>query len=142
MAYKDAEKERTYQREYKQIRRADLAYRIRDKEYSDRYQEPLEVARRRRASARKNNNQRRLWQRALALDHYGAHCACCGESRDYFLAIDHIDGGGSQHKKTIGFRSLAGWLFENDWPKGFQVLCHNCNTAKYRFGKCPCQEVL
>ncbi len=102
---------------------------------------PIEVRERERGYKKKWQAQRGIWRRALALDHYGGCCACCGEDRDYFLAMDHIDGGGNKHRKKIGFRSLSGWLFENNWPEGFQVLCHNCNTAKYRFGVCPCQEL-
>ena len=25
---------------------------------------------------------------------------------------------------------LVNWLVRNDFPEGFQILCHNCNTAK------------
>ena len=25
---------------------------------------------------------------------------------------------------------LVNWLIRNDFPEGFQILCHNCNTAK------------
>jgi len=31
------------------------------------------------------------------------------------------------------------WLRKYNYPKGFQVLCHNCNMAK-RFGVCPHKE--
>ena len=26
---------------------------------------------------------------------------------------------------------------KNNFPKGFQILCHNCNIAKGHYGKCP-----
>jgi len=61
-------------------------------------------------------------------------CSCCGFVDDNellpFLVIDHIDGGGSKHLKRIGFSSMYNWLIRNNMPKGFQVLCHNCNMAK------------
>ena len=49
------------------------------------------------------------------------------------LSIDHIDGGGTQHRKqlreqgTIFYR----WVIKNNYPEGFQVLCFNCNRKKY-----------
>lgn len=141
MAYKDVETERAYQREYRQIRRADPAYRDKEKVWNENYQPSLEVLARERTRTRKWTNQRRLWRRALALDCYGGCCACCGEDKDYFLAIDHINGGGRAHHEEIKVQHIAEWLFDNDWPSGFQVLCHNCNAAKYKFGECPCQEV-
>jgi hypothetical protein len=33
------------------------------------------------------------------------------------------------------------WLVKNKFPGGFQVLCHNCNYAKARSGRCPHQVV-
>ncbi len=137
MGYEATEKERAYHREYKQMRRANPAYRAKEKVWGERYQETLEVRQRRLVSARKRNNQRRLWQRVLALDYYGGCCACCGEDRDYFLAIDHIDGGGGKHRKETKAQHIAEWLFDNGWSNGFQVLCHNGNVAKYRFGEWP-----
>ena len=32
---------------------------------------------------------------------------------------------------------LSVWMIKNNFPKGFQVLCHNCNLAKGFYGKCP-----
>jgi hypothetical protein len=56
-----------------------------------------------------------------------------------FLTIDHIDGGGSQHRREVGGR-IARWLIAQGLPDGFQTLCHNCNYAKYRLGVCPHQK--
>jgi hypothetical protein len=66
----------------------------------------------------------------------GPVCACCGEDTPEFLEIDHIDGGGTKHRKEIGGRLYA-WLRRNGFPPGFQVLCANCNVAKGRYGVCP-----
>lgn len=67
-------------------------------------------------------------------------CSCCSESHIEFLVIDHIDGGGTQHRKdnklTGGFH-LYGWLKKNNYPKGFRVLCDNCNMSRGRYGYCP-----
>ena len=32
------------------------------------------------------------------------------------------------------------WITKNNSPKGFQILCHNCNMAKGFYGKCPHQK--
>ena len=75
-------------------------------------------------------------------------CRCCGEkSHVDFLAIDHIAGkkemdsepellklGYSSSKKV---EALGNWIKKNNFPKGFQILCHNCNVAKGVFGECP-----
>ena len=63
-------------------------------------------------------------------------CACCGEKEYKFLAIDHINGGGLKHLRKIG-NNILGWIRKNNYPKGFQILCHNCNFAKGHYGKCP-----
>ncbi len=65
-----------------------------------------------------------------AFAHYGNVCACCGESDERFLTIDHIHGGGMAHRRTLGGKSLHQWLVENNFPTGFQTLCQNCNFAK------------
>lgn len=68
-------------------------------------------------------------------------CECCGETILEFLAIDHVNGNGSRHRSTISSsRSstrLYTWLRKNKYPEGFQVLCHNCNSAKGFYGICP-----
>lgn len=68
-------------------------------------------------------------------------CACKGcpeRSKSLaFLCIDHKNGGGNKHRKEIGIDRLYRWLRANGYPKGFQVLCHNCNHAKHVLGRCP-----
>ena len=79
----------------------------------------------------------RLSYRQLALNHYGKVCSCCSESRFDCLAIDHIE---PRHKTKIGPRDhIAPWLVNNNFPPGFQILCHNCNFAKHVYGTCPHQ---
>jgi len=48
------------------------------------------------------------------------------------LEIDHIKNDGSLHRKQniVGPRILY-WLKKNNYPKGFQVLCKNCNWKKH-----------
>ncbi|HUW17672.1 MAG TPA: hypothetical protein VMW16_00035 [Sedimentisphaerales bacterium] len=71
---------------------------------------------------------------------YGGKCVCCGENNLMFLSIDHINGQGTRHRRQIGGSSnlLYRWLRKNNYPKGFQVLCFNCNRGKYfNNGICP-----
>lgn len=74
------------------------------------------------------------------IKHYGNKCECCKESRFEFLAIDHVDGGGVKHLREIKSRNLAVWIFKNNYPTGFRILCHNCNMALGFYGYCPHQK--
>ena len=79
-------------------------------------------------------------------------CRCCGESHIDFLALDHIAGKKVMDSETelleLGYSSkksggtLNRWIRDNNFPKGFQTLCHNCNQAKgySRDNKCHCQK--
>ena len=67
-------------------------------------------------------------------------CTCCGETQIKFLEIDHINGGGNEHRKTMEGTNIYLWLKKNNYPEGFQVLCSNCNMAKGRYGICPHKE--
>lgn len=78
--------------------------------------------------------------RTSILKHYGGDnsaCACCGESRIEFLSIDHINGGGNKHLRQLKGESLVIWIAKNNFPEGFQILCHNCNHGKRILGQCP-----
>lgn len=90
---------------------------------------------------REYNNRRNRALRVTVLTHYGGDppkCACCGEGILEFLALDHIHGGGRQHRRTIKVRWWE-WLRDHGYPKGFRVLCHNCNQAWGVYGSCPHQ---
>lgn len=67
-------------------------------------------------------------------------CRCCGERQVEFLAIDHIKNDGAEQRRKLGMTAGGAfycWLKKNNFPKGFQVLCNNCNIAKYQYGVCP-----
>lgn len=84
---------------------------------------------------------RRQADRVRIIDHYTKgkrECACCGERQIRFLCVDHVNGGGSKHRKAVGH--VDRWLIRNNFPGGFQILCHNCNMAKGFYGKCPHNE--
>lgn len=76
---------------------------------------------------------------------YGGICKCCGEKEIKFLAIDHINNDGAKQRKELKeTRGATGsfyyWLKKNNYPKGYQVLCHNCNMAKAFYKICPHQQ--
>jgi hypothetical protein len=67
-------------------------------------------------------------------------CNCCGEnSHIEFLSIDHIEGRKhlSKEIKSLTGIKIYHYLRKNRYPKGYQVLCFNCNSAKGLFGQCP-----
>jgi len=66
----------------------------------------------------------------------GPWCACCGVANMEFLSLDHIKGGGNQHRKKVGSR-LYFYLKRDGFPEGYRVLCMNCNFAIGKFGYCP-----
>ncbi|KKL79192.1 hypothetical protein LCGC14_2017220, partial [marine sediment metagenome] len=81
--------------------------------------------------------------RLEVLTHYSKgepQCVCCGEKILEFLCMDHINGGGSRQSKKTGVNIYA-WLRKNEFPLGFRVLCHNCNSALGFYGYCPHSEV-
>ena len=70
------------------------------------------------------------------------NCQCCGEAELNFLSIDHINNDGYRHKKENnnlkGGTPMYYWIIRNNFPKGFQVLCMNCNFGKrMNDGVCP-----
>lgn len=70
---------------------------------------------------------------------YGGSCTCCGERTPEFLNIDHVDGGGNDHRRS-GYKGikLCLWLRAEGYPPEFQLLCANCNTGRARNGgTCP-----
>lgn len=87
-------------------------------------------------------NRRVLWAtyRDAIIDAYGAACSCCGETGREFLTIDHVDGGGSQHRLSLGSgnRRVMLDIIARGFPPEFQVQCFNCNCGRARNGGvCP-----
>jgi hypothetical protein len=84
--------------------------------------------------------------RAQVLKAYGGacNCCCCGEETPEFLAVDHIHNNGSLERREYGLGTGTKfylWLRKQGFPKNrYQLLCHNCNFAKFRYGGCPHQK--
>jgi hypothetical protein len=96
--------------------------------------------------AKSHGKKRREQTRQQVFEHYGRSCACCGESEDAFLCLDHVDGGGNKHRQSLGPAAIGSgfyfWIVRQGFPTGFQTLCWNCNSAKHQRGACPHQEVI
>lgn len=84
-------------------------------------------------------------KRKIVMEAYGnSTCACCGETNDKFLTLDHINGGGNKHRREIamGGKTYWNWFIKNNFPPGFQVLCWNCNLGKrVNNGICPHEDI-
>ena len=75
-------------------------------------------------------------------------CKCCGFSSSWGLVFDHINGGGTAHRRenkgnpTVrlvrrAFRDTGKWDTET-----YQILCALCNHGKrVNNNVCPCKEV-
>lgn len=94
---------------------------------------------------RSNRYSTRDKLRTDVLNAYGHQCTCCGEGTREFLAIDHINNDGAEHKRSLGLKSAQAfytWLRTNNYPKeNFQILCHNCNMAKGFYKRCPHKDL-
>lgn len=101
---------------------------------------------------RVKDNEYAKWKRIVIKDavfqKYGGYvCACCGEAERSFLTLDHIDNDGAEfRRKLVGSQARGGgyvtyrYLVSHGFPKGFQVLCANCNHGKrMNNGICPHQ---
>ena len=62
-------------------------------------------------------------------------CKKCGYNNIMCLDIDHINNKGGEQRKKLNLHSgqqFYQWLKKNNFPKGYQVLCKNCNWLKWR----------
>ena len=78
--------------------------------------------------------------RQEVLEHYSNGkmcCAICGESHYEFLVLDHINGGGSKHRREQQGRCYWRNFKKSGWPDGFRILCHNCNMSRGCYGYSP-----
>lgn len=81
------------------------------------------------------NNKQLAKLKVEVLTYYGNSslaCIRCGFGDIRALTIDHINGSGHKHRKTL---KLSGnmfyrWLKRNKYPIGYQTLCMNCQFIK------------
>lgn len=91
-------------------------------------------------NSRKRVREKQQTIKTIILWHYSGgtmRCICCGINGKQFLTLEHIGGGGNKHRKEIGKGSkINWWLLQHNLPKGFEILCWNCNCAKGMHGFC------
>lgn len=133
MAYRDKEKANANRREwYRKNRKHRLAW-----QYDWMKKNPEKVLLYRK-KYRKN-------LKTQVLEHYGgkpARCVCCREEHLEFLCLDHIEGGGTAHRKEVlglkrgtDYYMIIKSLGYPDWK--LRVLCQNCNAALAFYNYCP-----
>ena len=62
-------------------------------------------------------------------------CQLCPYDDIRALTLDHINNNGAIHRrenKSMSGIVLYRQLKKDGYPKGYQVLCYNCNIIKYR----------
>jgi hypothetical protein len=76
-------------------------------------------------------------RRQKVLDAYGRKCACCGETEEQFLTLEHKRGDGNKDRREHG----TGYMYQIALKKinkdKYEILCYNCNNARGRYGQCP-----
>lgn len=88
-----------------------------------------------RSLKRKKQRQSRKAIKIEVLRAYGGgeiRCAECGETDIDVLSIDHVYGGGCEHRRKIQTFCLQAYLRQQGFPDKelYQVLCRNCNWLK------------
>jgi hypothetical protein len=69
-------------------------------------------------------------KRQELLDFLGGKCVRCGFTDYRALQIDHINGGGGIHLKSIGYSQSKLGQDVRAFPEKYQLLCANCNWIK------------
>lgn len=102
--------------------------------YKRKYQE-------RKEEYKKHNKAYMTKVRRTVLEAYGNKCACCGETNSMFLSLDHVNGGGAEHRREVGSSSYKVYrdVIRQGFPAKFRILCFNCNMAMGFYGFCPHQ---
>jgi hypothetical protein len=76
--------------------------------------------------------------RKEVFEKYGGKCKCCGEEDILKLVLDHVDGGGCEHRREAGYGGgLVRWAKKNGFPDILRCLCSNCNLSAH-FGNGVC----
>ena len=113
-----------------------------NKNYSDGYAiycKPCRVVLNRQQFLKNPDTQRaysRKWnrvQKQKVFEHYcdgDIKCAKCGFADMRALSLDHVEGGGNKHRKSLKQSHIYRWIVNNGFPTGYQILCMNCQFIK------------
>lgn len=78
--------------------------------------------------------QRYIERKTLVINHYSngtMKCNNCGVKGLSFLTIDHLKPRKEMgHDRMLSSDRLITLLIDNNFPKGYQILCWNCNHIK------------
>lgn len=92
------------------------------------------------ANSKANREKTKVW----VIQQYGGRCSCpgCPENDARFLTLDHVNGDGSIHRKTMKY-DLYTWARKNNCPDTLRLMCWNCNCGRYQNGgTCPHEDKL
>lgn len=78
---------------------------------------------------RANSLRERQKLKRQVIDAYGGKCKC-GFNDIRALCIDHINGRGLEERRRLTGDKVYRKLRRKGFPKGYQVLCANCNLIK------------
>jgi len=139
MPYKNPVKAKEYRKEYYSARaekkkEQSRLYKAAHKEEYDKYNKAYYA--KNQESQKEKAKQLARSIRLEVLAHYGGKCLFCGDKNTNHLSIDHIDNNGAEHRKTFNLEGgkIYRWLRKNNYPSGFQILCHNHNFEKGHYG--------
>ena len=92
-----------------------------------------------RQQAREAGARMRAKLRTELLAAYGGKCACprCPETSAAFLTLEHVGGGGREHRKAVGSHAYADLRRRGFPQEGYTLLCWNCNAGSRFTGVCP-----
>ena len=128
----EKEKQREYQRKW---REANPDYQKKWKEANPDYHKYYQSEHRKlepnKKKRRELSSERQQRLKRYVIGHYSNgtnSCAFCSFDDMRALSIDHINGGGLKHIRSV--HNLYNWLIKNNYPLGFRVLCMNCQWIK------------
>lgn len=135
---------REYQKKYRQTEKYKQYHREKQREWYKEHKEywikatekqkPLRQTEEYKRNMRGyiHNHNQQLKERVLGYYSNGQpKCVRCGNSDLRVLSLDHIANNGYQHRKEVGAGySIYRWAERNNYPKGLQALCMNCQWIK------------
>lgn len=97
-----------------------------------------------RQKLQKYGKDKRQRTRRRFIEKYGGKCACCGETNEGFLSLDHVNSDGHIERKrnTRSYNQALLSILENLPPDPrYQILCYNCNMGRQFHGDGVCPHI-
>lgn len=107
--------------------------RLKFKSYKLNKRESIEAKKRSHNNTQYNTKIRNCILKIEVLAHYGngnLKCVKCGFDDLRALSLDHINSNGAEERKKRPRGSLYLYVKKNNYPKGYQTLCMNCQWIK------------